>query len=166
MLRRWRAILVGAWLCSLPIQTYSRVQLWHSEPALWAEAAQRAPYKPRVLINYGQMLERDARYPDALTAYLHADAIIDQRPTQSPVYLHIQAEVDIIDLMIGVGRYEEAQRALITMLHGPYANAMRVRKTYALLQFIRGGCTMLPSHITAPWPPGTRQWYCPAGPSF
>ena len=54
MLHRLGAGLVLIWLASLPILTGLRVPIWQDERALWQEATERSPLKPRPWVNLGQ----------------------------------------------------------------------------------------------------------------
>lgn len=69
------AALVGIWLVSLPLVTWTRVPIWQDEARLWREAQRWAPAKVRPVVNLGQLAQVDGN-PMARTYYLHALKLI------------------------------------------------------------------------------------------
>lgn len=74
-------IVLGA---ILALSTMTRVRVWtDGELALWAEAAERAPTKPRPWINLGRQYQIRHQYVDAEHAYRMAIQAAIARP-ESP----------------------------------------------------------------------------------
>lgn len=71
-------VAVGAILALL---TTGRVAIYHDEPRLWAEAVQRAPEKPRPLINLGRQYAIEGDAVRAEQAFARA-AVLATRPTR------------------------------------------------------------------------------------
>lgn len=59
------ALLAGSWL----LGTALRVPIWTNERLLWADAAAKAPHKPRPWINFGKQAHLDGDYDVAIDAY-------------------------------------------------------------------------------------------------
>ena len=91
-----RTLLIWAWLVSLPLATAARVQMWQGDVPLWASAAALAPYKPRVLLNYGTALEHQkSSDPRVFVLYVRAAQFIDLRPNQRTKLMHEFAEQNL-----------------------------------------------------------------------
>ncbi len=63
------AVLALAAVGGLGAATAVRNQVWQSALALWADASQKAPQKPRIWVNYGTALHFAGRYDEAVKAY-------------------------------------------------------------------------------------------------
>lgn len=55
-----RALII-VWLVWCAVQTKKYSQVWKSDLALWAYAAERSPLLPRPVINYGKALIADGQ---------------------------------------------------------------------------------------------------------
>lgn len=69
----------------------SRGLVWQTNETLWLDAVQKAPYKPRALINYGETIEWRGAVEPALLLYKRAYAAIrwrqDHRTAVSKYYI-------------------------------------------------------------------------------
>jgi hypothetical protein len=52
-----RRTILLLWLGMLMATSASRVWVWQTNVTMWQDAVTKAPFKPRPLINYGEMLE-------------------------------------------------------------------------------------------------------------
>lgn len=68
------------WLAVIIAMAASRLTRWNDPTALWSDAADLAPQKPRAWMNYGQALLADGRVDEAADAYRRAMATSDERP--------------------------------------------------------------------------------------
>ena len=67
---------MGAWL----VTTVGQVRLWQHERALWSVAVQRAPEKPRPLVNLGTAYALDGADLLAEATYTEAEGLAMTRP--------------------------------------------------------------------------------------
>ena len=71
--RRWEPIvLVACVIVLLAMHTHTYAQTWRSDLALWGNAVQMTPQKPRPWINYGGALAHHGFYGDARAAWAQA----------------------------------------------------------------------------------------------
>jgi hypothetical protein len=69
------------WICLSLFVLIVRVQVWQSDVAIWKEAVQWAPWKPRPWVNLGGAYARASNMPSAL--YCEREAIErGSRPTR------------------------------------------------------------------------------------
>ena len=76
------AIMVAVGM-ALAISTGTRVRVWQSETRLWADAAQKAPRKPRAFVNLGNQYAFAGDRVRARAAYEQA-SVLALDPTRFP----------------------------------------------------------------------------------
>jgi Tfp pilus assembly protein PilF len=105
------AVLAGAALVALGAATYQRNHVWHSALALWSDASEKSPQKPRIWVNLGTALHFAGRYEEAVTAY---DRALDlgYDPTV-PVELVVR---NTALALVRLRRYDEARDRLVRYL--------------------------------------------------
>lgn len=110
--------LVVVGMLVLVLTTTARVSLWRAgERAIWLEAAQRSPAKPRPWLNLGRAWHLDGHLEQAANAY-RAAAEVAAAPGRSPDERRIglaYAEHNLTSLLIEQHRWAEA-RTMITAL--------------------------------------------------
>ncbi len=67
-------------LAVITAMAVSRLARWNDPTALWSDAADLAPLKPRVWMNAGQALRAAGRVDESADAYLTAIAVSEGRP--------------------------------------------------------------------------------------
>lgn len=66
-----RALALG-WLAWVVVTTATRVPIWTDERALWREATEQSPQKPRPWVNLGTLEHLGGDHASAQRAYEHA----------------------------------------------------------------------------------------------
>lgn len=123
----WRRLILGVWLLSLPVGTWVRCHVWRSERALWANAVQGSPLKPRPRINLGRALEIEGDLEGAEREYrLTISLSFDARRSPTTQRLsRASAENNIAHLYMKIGRNGSALKVLDQILEDwptfPYA---------------------------------------------
>lgn len=109
---RAAAVVVAAALAAgLGAVTAVRNQVWQSALALWADASEKAPQKPRIWVNYGTALHFAGRYEEAVRAYDRALAL-GYDPTV-PVELVVR---NTALALVRLRRYDDARVRLVDYL--------------------------------------------------
>lgn len=116
------AVVAVAVAGGLGAVTAVRNQVWQSALALWADASQKSPGKPRIWVNYGTALHFAGKFDEAVKAYDRALAL-GYDPTV-PVELVVR---NTALALVRLRRYDEA----------------RVRLTKYLQQAPRDGATIV-----------------------
>lgn len=99
------AVVIG----SLPVITAARLQVWASPRALWSEAIQHSPGKPRPWVNYGTELVRDGDEAIAGHAFQHAAGLSRLRMrVEGPMRGLDVALFNLAILRANAGQYDEA----------------------------------------------------------
>jgi len=109
------------------VSTAARNQVWQSALALWADASQKAPEKPRIWVNYGTALHFAGRYDEAVKAYDRALAL-GYDPTV-PVELVVR---NTALALVRLRRYDEARTRLVSYLQ----KAPRDAQTIVILALV------------------------------
>lgn len=131
MRHRTLLLLVGiGWL----ILTSQRVFLWTNDAALWADAVQRAPEKPRPWLHYGAaIVHTDAIR--AASAFQRARALAE-RPTRSADERQVDlasAEINLALLARRAGRLQETKELMTAArLRAPHSSAIEARYAWLL----------------------------------
>jgi Flp pilus assembly protein TadD len=134
-IRRWaparaRPVAMAAALVIagvLGVSTAARNQVWQSALALWADASQKAPEKPRIWVNYGTALHFAGRYEDAVKAYDRALAL-GYDPTV-PIELVVR---NTALALVRLRRYDDARTRLVSYLQ----KAPRDAQTIVILALV------------------------------
>lgn len=107
---RLAAGLALMWLASLPVLTGLRVPIWQDERALWAEATERSPRKPRPWVNVGRQAHLTGDRVFAERAYRHAQALSRdaRRPLREQQTGWAVSTVNLALLMAQRGEIENA----------------------------------------------------------
>jgi tetratricopeptide (TPR) repeat protein len=109
---RWVAVGAAVALAAgLGAATAVRNQVWQSALALWGDASQKSPGKPRIWVNYGTALHFAGRYEDAVRAYDRALAL-GYDPTV-PIELVVR---NTALALVRLRRYDDARARLVTYL--------------------------------------------------
>ncbi len=109
---RWIAVAAALAVAGgLGAATAVRNQVWQSALALWADASQKSPQKPRIWVNYGTALHFAGRYDDAVKAYDRALAL-GFDPTV-PVELVVR---NTALALVRLRRYDDARTRLVSYL--------------------------------------------------
>lgn len=126
-----RRIVVALWLLSLSLATSIRCRVWASDRALWADAVEKAPLKPRVVMNDGRAHELAGDTEAAERAYRRVIGLsFDQRRSlYVRRFSQAAAEVNLAHLDMKAGRLASAMRKLDDTLADfptfPYAHYNR-----------------------------------------
>jgi tetratricopeptide (TPR) repeat protein len=122
------ALAVGLVIAGvLGVSTAARNQVWQSALALWADASQKAPEKPRIWVNYGTALHFANRFDEAVKAYDGALAL-GYDPTV-PVELVVR---NTALALVRLRRYDEARARLVSYLQ----KAPRDAQTIVILALV------------------------------
>jgi tetratricopeptide (TPR) repeat protein len=109
---RWAGVAVAVALAAgLGTATYLRNHVWQSALALWKDASEKAPRKPRIWVNYGTALHFAGRFEEAVKAYDQALAL-GYDPTV-PVELVVR---NTALALVRLRRYDDARARLVTYL--------------------------------------------------
>jgi tetratricopeptide (TPR) repeat protein len=98
----WNLLVPGGmtlWVGALGAATVARNQVWSSEIAMWKDAANKSPNKPRVWTNLGSSYARQRLFNEAHAAYKEQ---LRLAPRQMIGYLNLAA------IEVELGRYKEA----------------------------------------------------------
>jgi tetratricopeptide (TPR) repeat protein len=98
-------------VAGLGAATAVRNQVWQSALALWKDASEKSPGKPRIWVNYGTALHFAGRFDEAVKAYDRAIALGND-PTV-PLELVVR---NTALALIRLRRYDEARARLVTYL--------------------------------------------------
>jgi len=112
------AVVAVAVLGALGAATAVRNQVWYSALALWADASQKSPGKPRIWVNLGTAYHFAGRYGEAVQAYDRALAL-GFDPTV-PVELVVR---NTALALVRLRRYDEARERLEQYLQRAPADA-------------------------------------------
>ncbi len=118
---------VAFWLLSLSAATSIRARVWQSDRALWADAAAKAPQKPRPVLNDGRAHELSGDPAYAETAYRKAIGLSFDGRRSAYVRRFTQAagEVNLAHLRMARGEMASAMQILDQVLEEwpafPYA---------------------------------------------
>ena len=141
---RLRSILRCLWIVWsvwIVLATQHRVEVFQTDHSLWADAVQKAPFKPRPWINYAHELEKAGHYPEALVGFLYASDLASRRVNQYPTIASV-AQAGVIRVLLAQGRLEEADKYMAQV-------PKHLRNTYIMgisrmaLQMVHGRCTKL-----------------------
>jgi tetratricopeptide (TPR) repeat protein len=109
---RWVGVVAAlAVAAGLGAGTAYRNQVWQSALALWRDASEKAPGKPRIWVNYGTALHFAGRYEEAVKAYDRSLAL-GFDPTV-PLELVVR---NTALALVRLRRYDEARARLVTYL--------------------------------------------------
>jgi Flp pilus assembly protein TadD len=114
MTTRVGAGLALLWLVSLPLLTMVRVPIWQDERALWLEATQHSPLKPRPWVNLGHQDHLAGEKEAAERAYRRAQVLSadPRRPLREQQTGWAVATVNLALLMAQRGELENAKGIL------------------------------------------------------
>ena len=107
------AVVLCAW-CALGTTTYMRSRVWQSDFALWRDAADKAPQKPRPWINLALALEQAGDLDQAMRAHQTALALSFQpRLTEyQQRFSALASETNIARVLAITGQETAAKRML------------------------------------------------------
>jgi tetratricopeptide (TPR) repeat protein len=105
------AALAAAALLALGATTFVRNRVWQSALALWADASEKSPEKPRTWVNLGTALHFAGRYAEAVQAYDRSLAL-GFDPTV-PLELVVR---NTALALVRLRRYDEARERLVRYL--------------------------------------------------
>jgi tetratricopeptide (TPR) repeat protein len=109
---RWVGAGAAVVLClGLGLATAERNKVWQSALALWKDASDKAPEKPRIWVNYGTALHFAGRFDQAVVAYDRALSL-GFDPTV-PLELVVR---NTALALVRLRRYDEARARLVTYL--------------------------------------------------
>lgn len=103
--------VAAAALVALGAATAVRNEVWKSALALWGDASQKSPQKPRIWVNYGTALHFAGRFDEAVKAYDRALAL-GYDPTV-PLELVVR---NTALALVRLRRYDEARDRLVYYL--------------------------------------------------
>lgn len=97
-------IILGLWLGLLWLTTVVRADVWQSSPTLFRDGVLKAPTKPRMLVNYGEMLEETGDLEGSLQYYQRAYAAVGWRKDHRSRVSKFYAVQDMVHNIIKQGR--------------------------------------------------------------
>ena len=105
-------------LCACAWLTQARLAVWHSDLALWRDAAEKTPTRPRPVMDYGRALEMAGDLDGAERQYRQtiSFALDDRRGRRANRFAIAAAETNIAHLYLRQGRINDALVVLTSTL--------------------------------------------------
>lgn len=132
---RVRGCIVVLWSLWLLLTTVQRVPIWVHERALWQEATEHSPEKPRPWINLGNAAADQGDVVTAEASYLHAIACaqLPTRGSDERILGIALASANLAILRWEAGQHDEARQLVITALDtAPHVEALRTLAQWML----------------------------------
>ena len=110
----WRACVVLVLCVGWAGLTHHRVQVWQTDLRLWTDAAAKAPFKPRPVMNEGRMheLAGDVEFADAAYRRVISLSFDPRRSAYNRRFSQAAAETNLAHLAMKQGKFATAMRIL------------------------------------------------------
>jgi tetratricopeptide (TPR) repeat protein len=112
MIPSWRWLLILAWLAVLAMTAHRRLDVWQNEETLWADAAAKAPLKPRPVLNLGRVHELRGDLGFAEQSYRDVIHLASDRRRGDWQFAKAAAESNLAHVFIKQGRFASAMTVI------------------------------------------------------
>lgn len=97
-------LLFGLWLGLLWLTTVARADVWQTALSLYADGVTKAPTKPRMLVDYGEMLEESGDLRGALMMFERSYTAVGWRKDRRSRVSKFYTVQDLVHNLILQGR--------------------------------------------------------------